>query len=132
MRGTVSVEYALLLLAAVGLFTVMLGFYIDQGLYLQGDVRKLLRARYELLRLRSAGDFVSSGVEGGVSITVSLLGGITIKTVPLSAEVNVDLSYAGCGDLCVVTIPGSFTEYSELSGRRAVSVYKVGGEVGVR
>ena len=32
----------------------------------------------------------------------------------------------------MVTIPGSFTEYSELSGRRAVSVYKVGGEVGVR
>ena len=107
MRGSVAVEYVLIVLGFAIIYLSFVSYYTSEAIYFN-DVKKLLEAKTELARLAAAGSFVSTATEANVYIYIKDFGG-RVSTSPLSAEVNVSGKYNTCGGgNCIVTFPYRF------------------------
>ena len=133
MRGSVSFEYALILIALLGLYSVLLNFYLNNFSSFQIDAKRFYGARISLLKLKSAGYFAQYWTRSREYVAFALPGGVSLETNPLLAEINVFGEYNGCKRACTLGIPQiPFTENNRIVGKSVVVVYKEGREVGIR
>ena len=130
MRGSVSFEYALILVALVGLFAVLANFYLTTFLNFQYDVKRVYEMKNALLSLESAGYFVRYWSEANLELALVIPGGGEIRTNPLRGELNLLEEYNVCGNPCTFTVRGNpFTEGRRIRGITKVLIWKKGSEV---
>ena len=136
MRGSVSIEYGIVLLVLVGIYVATLSFYLNQGLRIQYDTRRFLETKAELLKLRSVGLFVKAFPEANVDVVVEPPHETNIDTSSLLAEVNAYSEYntvcRGNGKICTFQVGSPFTTGEEINRTAYVLVFNDGTKVGVR
>jgi hypothetical protein len=104
MRGSVSIEYVIVLLAFAGVYLAYVSKYVGQIGYLH-DVKTMVEAKSSLWRLQAAGEFAGTSSEANVEIYLADFGE-KIDTNPLQAEINVP---DACGGACIVKVGYSFS-----------------------
>ncbi len=132
MRGAVSFEYALILVALVGLFAVLANFYLTTFMGFQYDVKRAYEMKNALLSLESAGYFVRYWDEANLSLTIIVPGGGEVRLYPLRGELNTIEDYNTCSTPCTFTVRGNpFTEGGTVKGVTKILLWKRGAEVGI-
>ena len=130
MKGSASIEYALIAMVFALIYLSLVTYYTGE-LPFFADVKKLVEAKTELMRMAAAGYFVSTSEEANVALIIRDFGE-TIYTSPLRAIVAVSGNYGTCGGSnCTVSYPFSFDVNTTLEPGIHY-VVKEGGRVKVK
>lgn len=124
MRASISMEYIIIVIALIFIYAALFVHYIALGSSSVHDVEKMIKVKGELLKLRTAGQFVRSSDYGIVTLTLVLPADVNLHIgSTLDANVPVVGNYNLCdGNICHIGVSSPFTSSANLSGTVQVRI----------
>ncbi len=127
-------EYILIVLALIFIYGALFAHFVDVGARSVYDVEKMIKTKFEMMRLKVAGEFLASGSGGEInSLLLALPPGVEVDVgSQLSARVPVTGSYAICSaSVCTIGMTAPFTNSTQIQGTVRITIRKRGGALEV-